>query len=266
MIIVDDGSSDGSQREIQGWLSEQPKITFLALPENLGNTKAFNKGLVKAKGKYIIDLSCDDLLLPDRIAQQVTFFESQSNKVGVIYSDAQYINEEGKNLSIHFDNKKMIPFSGDVFDRVIDTYFIPPPTMMMRKTVFDALNGYDENLAYEDFDFWIRSAKSWHYAFQDKVLTKMRKVSGSHNTTLYQKNDEKLASTLIICHKIKELATASSTKTALIKRLNYEIRHAFLNGNTKELIGFTDLLKELSGLSLIQYAMITASRWGLSLK
>ncbi|MBK7653703.1 MAG: hypothetical protein IPJ20_27470 [Flammeovirgaceae bacterium] len=36
---------------------------------------------------------------------------------------------------------------------MIDRYFICSPTMMFRRSVIEQLNGYDESLAFEDFDF-----------------------------------------------------------------------------------------------------------------
>ena len=40
--------------------------------------------------------------------------------------------------------------------------------MMMRKSVFDALGGYDESLSYEDFDFWVRAARKFKFAYTRK--------------------------------------------------------------------------------------------------
>lgn len=235
LIVVDDASTDGSKEEIRDWLQNKSSIPFIDLPDNLGSTKAFNQGLAQAKGKYIIDLAADDILLPNRIEKQVEFFESQFDEVGVIYSDATYINENSKALHNHFDNRQLIPFEGNVYERVVDTYFIPTPTMMIRKEVLDELNGYDENLAYEDFDFWVRSARNWKYAFQSEILTRVRKVLGSHSDNYYKQNDQKLVSTVVVCRKIKELNLSPSEDMALIRRLKYEIRHAFLAGKKPEM-------------------------------
>lgn len=235
LIIVDDGSSDGSKAAIREWLNLNPNFQFVDLQKNLGSTAAFNQGLALAKGKYIIDLAADDILLPERITKQVEFFESQSEAVGVIYSDAMYMDESGILLHRHFDNPRLTPYEGDVYHRVIDTYFIPTPTMMMRKDVLDELGGYDENLAYEDFDFWVRSARQWEYAYQPEVLTSIRLVSGSHSDNYYQRNDRKLGSTVAVCWKIKELNRTPSEDIALIERLKYEIRHSFLAGKKSEM-------------------------------
>ncbi|MEP1783048.1 glycosyltransferase [Reichenbachiella sp.] len=245
LIVVDDASTDGSKEVILEWLNNTGDVSFVDLAENAGSTTAFNKGLALAHGDYVIDLAGDDILVPERIERQVNFFDEQSPLIGVIYSNAQYINEEGKELHEHFEDLRLIPFEGDIYERAIDTYFIPTPTMMIRKKVLDDLGGYDESLAYEDFDFWIRSARKWHYAYQSEVLTLIRKVKGSHSTSFYEKNDRKLISTLTVCYKILDLNKTNEEVKALIKRLKYEIRHAFLAGKKTELSGFFLLWRKI---------------------
>jgi len=41
-----------------------------------------------------------------------------------------------------------------------------------KKSVYDALGGYDENLAFEDLDFWIRASRVYEFDFIDAVLIK----------------------------------------------------------------------------------------------
>ena len=53
-------------------------------------------------------------------------------------------------------------FCGDVFAAILRRYFICAPTMMIKREVLDRLGGYDENLAKEDFDFWVSQADFGH--------------------------------------------------------------------------------------------------------
>ncbi len=241
LIVVDDGSSDDSKAIILEWLANHEEIPFVNLKENLGNTSAFNQGLKLAKGKYVIDLAADDILVANRIERQVDFFERLDSKVGVIYSDANYIDPEGGALYRHFSKTRLHPYEGEVYQKLIDTYFIPPPTMMIKKEVLDGLGGYDESLAYEDFDFWVRSARNWKYAYQSEVLTKVRLIEGSHSDNYYGKGDLKLASTVIVCRKIAAMNQTEEEDIALIRRLKYEIRHSFLAGKKSEMNDFFGL-------------------------
>lgn len=246
LIVVDDCSTDQSIQEIEKLLVDKD-VLFIKLETNIGNTSAFNRGLKFVKGDYVIDLAADDVLDKDRIKKQVAFFNTCSDKVGVIYSDAMYISESRQMQSRHFSNKKLRPHQGDIYKELIGKYFIPTPTMMIRKSVFDELNGYDPHLAYEDFDFWIRSSRNWEYAFQDEILTYIRKVKGSFSTKAYTLNNNQVHSTYLVCKKIYELNSSESEQTALRKRLSYEIRQASFSGNQNEAKRFFGILKEMNG-------------------
>lgn len=231
LIVVDDGSSDGSAEKIRQLLLNKSEVQFLALPENVGNCKAFNLGLQKSKGKYIIDLAADDVLLPERVEEGVKALEAAGEDFAVHFSDALYINHQGRFIKQHYRHAKEGVLSekvpqGWVYADILQRYFICTPTMMMRRSVLDALGGYDESLAYEDFDFWLRSAREWQYCFTDKVLVKKRVVPGSWSSRQYEKKSRQLESTLKVCRKAKELNRSKEEAGALAKRLDYEIRQA----------------------------------------
>lgn len=249
LIVVDDASTDKSREVIEEAMKGRQGMAHF-LPENLGNTRAFNFALEQCNGKYIVDLAADDLLTADRIEKQVCFFENQSGQTGVVYSDAHYIDEKGDVLGRHFSNARHRAHVGDVYEYVIAEYFIPPPTMMMKKQVLDELAGYDGDLAYEDFDFWIRSARNWQYGYQPEVLTLIRKTQGSLSTKAYKKKDKQLYSTYLVCRKIKELNRSDKENKALLKRLAYEIRQSVFSGNFEEATLFIDFYREMASLSI----------------
>lgn len=263
IIVVDDGSMDGSTQAIKEILKDHPSISFIDLKTNRGNCAAFNLGLSVAKGKYIIDFATDDVMLPNRVAKQVSFFEQLSLGFGVIFSDAEYINEEGHHLRYHYRRdkngklKQIIPQS-DIYSDLLGNYIISPPTMMIKREVLDSLGGYDEKLAYEDFDFWVRSSRKYKYAYQDECLTKVRIVKNSHASSHYKVGDAKLYSTYVVCKKAKKLNVDKKDELALIKRVKYEIRHAVFSANYKEAILFFKMLEELEGIHGIYrfYAVI----------
>ncbi|MEO9967542.1 MAG: glycosyltransferase [Reichenbachiella sp.] len=251
LIIVDDASTDGSKERIKSWLSGKSDVPFLDHSVNLGSTTAFNTGLALASGDYIIDLAADDVLCLDRVEKQVRFFETLGHEVGVIYSDAMYINADSEPQALHFDQSRLVSHVGDIYADVIDTYFIPTPTMMMRREVLDELQGYDESLAYEDFDFWVRSARNWQYQYQSDVLTKIRKSQWSYSTNWYKKGDPQLYSTYLICLKIRDLNRSQEENIALLNRIRFEMRQSFLSGNHREFDLFHLLYTDLGESSWI---------------
>lgn len=254
IILIDDGSTDGSIDELEIIAQKNPHVELISLKQNVGNCKAFNIAFAKAKGDYIIDFATDDVMLPSRIQEQINFFKTLDDTYGVVFTDAGYVDEDGRFLYYHNDNlrrKKMITTipRGNVYPVVIARYFISSPTMMIRKRVLDEMGGYDEQLAYEDFDLWIRSSRNYQYAFLDRVLTYVRRWRASMSTGWYKPGDAQLHSTYLVCRKIVKLNRTPEEHRALITRLRYELRQSVFSKNLKEAKLFYDFLAELSGTS-----------------
>jgi hypothetical protein len=166
-------------------------------------------------------------LLRDRIKEGIRAFNDNGNDFGVHFSDAVYISKEGKELYKHSDRfpHHTIPH-GDVYKEVIQRYFICPPTVMFRKEVIQYLRGYDETLAYEDFDFWIRSSRVFFYCYSPQVLVKKRVLKTSLSAKQFHTFSPQLYSTYRICEKIMKLNKRQEEQKALSKRIIYEIKVA----------------------------------------
>lgn len=252
VIIVDDKSRDQSVKLIKKFLSSRPEtdkydVKTLFLSGNEGNCKAFNRGLGLANGKYIIDFATDDVMLPERIEQQVMYFEQLPPEYGVVFSEATYINAIGDHLYYHYQDRmkhvRPVP-TGNVHAQVLAQYFISSPTMIIKKQVLNDLGGYDEQLAYEDFDFWVRSSRLYLYAYLPLCTTKVRKLPGSMSTKIYKHGDKQLYSTYLVCKKAAKLVQTSEERVALIKRIKFELRQALFYDNRTEAKFFFSLLQE----------------------
>ncbi len=224
LIIVDDASTDNSVEVIQKLIQDKPQISFIANTENLGSCRSFNKALKLAKGNYFIDLAADDVLLPDRVQKGVALLREKGSEYGVQFSDAEIIDEEGKHLRYH---STIFPHSsipqGDVYPFVINRYFICSPTMMFTRAVMELLNGYDEALAFEDFDLWVRASRKYKFCYLPEVLIKRRMVSTSMSKAQFKGKNAQRWSTYLVCKKIKNLNQTKEEEKALRQRLRYEI-------------------------------------------
>lgn len=254
IILIDDASTDGSFHEFEYIAQKNPGIELIRLTENVGNCKAFNIAFAKAKGDYIIDFATDDVMMPDRIEEQVNFFKTLDDTYGVVFTNAAYIDEAGNFLYDHNENlrrRKMIKAvpQGNVYPVVIARYFIASPTMIIRKCVLDEMDGYDEQLAYEDFDLWIRSSRKYKYAYLDRRLTHVRRWRASMSTGWYKPGDAQLHSTYLVCRKILKLNRTPEEHRALITRLRYELRQAVMSTNKHEATLFYRFLAELNAAS-----------------
>ncbi|MBX9852387.1 MAG: glycosyltransferase family 2 protein [Cytophagaceae bacterium] len=260
IIVVDDFSKDKSKDVIRDFIKNHPSIRFIAHNSNIGNCKSFNEALKLATGKYIIDFSTDDVMAPSRIEEQVSAFERLDESYGVIFTNALLIDEKGKETETHYADTDVVP-SDDIYEAVVSRYFINPPTMMIRKNVLDELGGYDESLSYEDFDFWIRSARKYKYYYLDRALTRRRILPSSHSVKFFTKgNVQIIDSTYRVIRKALWLNQNEKENEALVKRIKYEMRSSFYLGSFRYAKKYFSLLKDLKDDDLLSTCIFYFSR------
>jgi glycosyltransferase involved in cell wall biosynthesis len=229
LIVVDNASTDSSLQIVEQFRRKAPAFQVIVNNYNAGLCRAFNQALEIAQGKYVIDLSGDDIMMSERIEMQVKCFETLSDEYAVVFSNARYIDQAGKKLNYHYpvdqhgQSLTQVP-SGDIYKKILEKYFICTPTMMMRKDALAELGGYDESLLFEDFDFWVRSAVKFKYHYQDAVLTKKRVVPASLATQVYKKNSGMLASYYAVCNKAYDLNRDQKEFDILAERIRTFIR------------------------------------------
>ncbi len=260
--LVDDASTDGSPAILQEYAVRHPTWHLLLLPENVGNCRAFNQAFFQSRGEFVIDFATDDVLLPARVAQQVAAFQAAAATVGVVYSNAELIDESGRLLGLHHrpygpGRLKPAPASGWVFDEVLRRYFISTPTMMMRRACLETLGGYDETLAYEDFDFWVRASRNWQFLYLDEITTRKRKHPRSMSAKAYQRHDPYLASTIRVCAKALALVRTPAERAALAVRLRWELRQAVRRrAPLAEVAPLRALLRQVARLTPLDQALL----------
>jgi glycosyltransferase involved in cell wall biosynthesis len=256
IIILDDASKDESQTVIKGVIQGKDNIQVHLNQTNQGYTKTFNQGLTLAKGEFVVDFSLDDILHSDFLAKSIAKLQALDVSYGVSFSNAEYIN----NQSLVIDNhnallrKKglidVIP-EGNIFEMVLKRYFICTPTMVIRKIVFDRMGGYDEDLAFEDFDFWVRSSRYFKYTYIDEVLVRKRKLKNSMSANRYRhRQNAQMASIFKVCEKAFGLCKSKGDLNALKVRLYYEHRQCIRNEAYELAHQYLGLLKLVKGNTL----------------
>jgi GT2 family glycosyltransferase len=197
VIISDNGSKDGSIEYLQ---RSFPSIKIIENGKNLGFGSAINKGLVIAKGDYIIFLNSDLKLNPKCIGELVKLLESDSNIGGAI-PKILHIDQQNTINSLGV----LINFTGIAYPNLLgqkDPDWIEPfesacgGIFMLRREVYETVGGFDEDLFlyHEDHDLsWRIRLAGWylkvnpkatmyhHYKFNKGV----RKYYSSEKNRLY---------------------------------------------------------------------------------
>lgn len=253
VLVVDDASTDNSRQLLQAYAAAHPQIRLLLLEHNQGNCRAFNRALALARGAFIIDFATDDVMLPGRIAAQVQAFSTLGPDYGIVFTDSELIDEASQSLGYFYKRDaagRLRPqvATGQVYDQVLERFFISSPTLMIRRQVLEKLGGYDETLAYEDFDLMVRAARDYKFHFLDQPLTRRRLHPHQLSKKWYQVGDKQLLSTIRICEKALRLNRTEREKQALARRVAWEARQAFFTRNYPEADALFCLLRRLGPL------------------
>ena len=93
LIVVDDGSTDGSVRAAAA--VRDPRLRLVRHPRNLGIPAARNTGLDEARGRFVAWLDSDDVARPDRLSAQVDFL-ARNPSVAMVGSAAGKLRGDGR--------------------------------------------------------------------------------------------------------------------------------------------------------------------------
>jgi glycosyltransferase involved in cell wall biosynthesis len=183
LIIFDDCSTDNSVEVIQKWIDRNGvKCVLVRHAQNVGLCRSVNEVIQLTRGKYIAGIATDDVWTADKLETQVAMFEKLPEKVGVVYSDAYQMDEQGNPLPQMFieGHRKMEKFpEGNVHEMLWQGNFIPAMATMISRKCYDEVGLYDENLAFEDWDMWLRISEKFEFAFSSSPSAHYRIVGSS---------------------------------------------------------------------------------------
>lgn len=148
LIVVNDGSTDGSAAIVQRLAAEDKRVSLIS-QANAGVSAARNRGTERANGEFIAVMDADDVCHPRRIAKQIHFM--QRHELAVCGSFMRTFGRDVRTKRYPRGDAELRAaiacFSGHVFGH---------PSVMLRAEVAKRFL-YDESLRYaEDYDLWLR--------------------------------------------------------------------------------------------------------------
>jgi glycosyltransferase involved in cell wall biosynthesis len=168
LIVVDDGSSDGTPEAVER-IGDR-RIRVIRNEKNLGIPRSRNRGLEEARGTYVAWLDSDDLALPHRLREQVDFLEL-ARGIALVGSWAGTVNDAARWLPRY----KVLPTQPeDVGARLLLRCPILQYSMMGRAEVLKEL-GYREDFPVcQDFDLFVRLFERNGLANLPRILVRRR--------------------------------------------------------------------------------------------
>lgn len=206
VIIIDDSSSDSSVTVIRQFL-EHHNLPWRCISHgtNRGICATLNEGLELARGALVGLLAADDEWLPGWVSVGLGEYLRRRRSIpdlaGVI-ADAIEVDENGGKVSDSFIRARAgkWPRAAGLFPRLLHGNFLPACAGLVRRDLMLELGGFDENLLYEDWDFWLRVTKAHHMELIDQPMIKYTRHPGSMSDRM-KKNIETIVSNAKIMSK-----------------------------------------------------------------
>lgn len=199
VLIIDDGSTDGTRELVRSVYADDPRVRYL-YQTNAGASSARNRGIQAALGSFIAFLDSDDELFPWKFAAQIACLRAMPD-VGMIWTDLEAVGPDGgvshsKYLrtlypayaqirpEAMFDRKMVagvhVPhlpeeargaalYAGDLFTPLIQGNLVHTSTVLMTRERLARVRGFAQELTHsgEDYDFHLRTAREGRVAFLD---------------------------------------------------------------------------------------------------
>jgi glycosyltransferase involved in cell wall biosynthesis len=173
LIVVDDGSRDGSADWIEAHYGARPNVRVVRQP-NAGVAQARNRGLQEARGQFIAYLDHDDIWEPTKLQRQLEAFEGHP-EMGVVYCLWNQITPQGDTTPRGIESRVGLQVNwpqGQVFAKMLAGNFIVSMSVpLIRTGLLREIGGFDpETAPCDDWDLWIRLAQRAEFGFVNEAL------------------------------------------------------------------------------------------------
>ena len=158
VLFYDNCSTDNSIQTAKR-LMEDASLNFKIITRSEPHTIPSNlKYLIDnfVTAEWMITISSDDWLLPDMVQNRIKYIHGHPAAEFIFTTPVLYYENENRYENQPSQKGKL---SGNIFNELLNGNFLSAPGSFIKKNSLIEAGGYDETLAYEDWDMWLRAAK-----------------------------------------------------------------------------------------------------------
>ncbi len=203
LIIINDGSSDNSQKKIYRLINSKDylkrfKSIVYEYQENEGVASAYNKGIKLSKGEYISFLAQDDIYVSYFLEEAVSTISKLNEDYCMVCGDASFIDENGKRIYLkphalahlvdvshtqkpNYTNSFLAftTYGRDDFDyrkdfgsysSLLMSNYIPINASVVKRKAIEKVGYFTVGNFIEDWDLWLRLARYYRFFYIDKTF------------------------------------------------------------------------------------------------
>jgi cellulose synthase/poly-beta-1,6-N-acetylglucosamine synthase-like glycosyltransferase len=156
LLVVNDGSTDGTAEWLRVQAAEEPRLKVILQP-HAGIVAALNRGLAEARGAFVARMDADDESVLERLAEQVALLDAQPD-IGVVGSFVEFVGDcaasQGYALHVDWLNTIITP-EQIALNHFVESPFAHPSVMFRRELVAQH-GGYRDGDFPEDYELWLR--------------------------------------------------------------------------------------------------------------
>ncbi|RST31398.1 glycosyltransferase family 2 protein [Sphingomonas ginkgonis] len=186
ILVVDDGSDDGTARIVRDHAAADPRVVLVE-QENAGVAAARNNGWRRARSDLIAFVDADDVWAPIKISRQLAALDRAGPRVGLVYCWYQLIDADGR--IIEADHKP--DYRGDVLRDLFQGNFVGngSAALVRRQALIDA-NGFEPAMraadagGCEDILFYCRVAEHHEFEVVEEALLGYRVLPNNMSSNL----------------------------------------------------------------------------------
>jgi glycosyltransferase involved in cell wall biosynthesis len=276
LIIIDDGSTDGSLEKLATLNDSRLKMVR---QKNLGVSKARNYGVSLSKGEYLAFLDADDAWFPKKLATELQTIRQSGQPVSMAYSSYYGVDED--NRLVHLP--KINLDAGNIMDAVLNQEgLMLPSTTMMHRKVFEAAGGFPTDCYHEDRVFFIIATQGFPAFPTGKRLIHYQQALTGRCRSILKNFDEALSAELSIVNSLTPILSEARIKwfrlmqirnllyrflmynyTENARELIHEIDPAMLFNNKKGILAYVSIKVNFNALYRCRMMVQFFTRFGL---